>query len=95
MRILYGVHGYGRGHATRTLAVLPHLAARHHVLILAGGDAYQTISPAYQVVRIPTLAFAYNQGPGPRRRSNRQTLRRNLPAVLDLLWQGPTFELVA
>src|SRR5262249_4918723 len=94
MRILYGVHGYGRGHATRTLAVLPHLAARHQLLILAGGDAYQTIAPDYPVVRIPTLGFAYSRGQGARRRSNWHTFRHNCPAILDLLWGGPTSALV-
>src|SRR5262249_24738292 len=94
MRILYAVHGYGRGHATRALAVLPHLAARHQLLILAGGDAYQIISSDCAVVRIPTLGFAYSAGKGARRRSNWQTLRYNLPAALDLLCGGPTFELV-
>ena len=94
MRILYGVHGYGRGHATRTLAVLPHLAARHQVLVVAGGDAYQTIAPDYPVVRIPTLGFAYNHGAGPRRRSNWQTFRHNFPAIMDLLCGGPTAALV-
>jgi uncharacterized protein (TIGR00661 family) len=94
MRILYGVHGYGRGHATRTLAVLPHLAAGHQLLVLAGGDAYQTIAPDYPVVRIPTLGFAYNNRKGPRGRSNWQTFRYNLPGVLDLVCAGPTSLLV-
>jgi UDP:flavonoid glycosyltransferase YjiC (YdhE family) len=35
MRILYGVHGYGRGHAVRSLAVLSELRLRHEVLVLA------------------------------------------------------------
>jgi uncharacterized protein (TIGR00661 family) len=94
MRILYGVHGYGRGHATRTLAVLPHLAAQHRLLVVAGGDAYQAIAPDYDVVRIPTLGFAYNHGNGPRRRSNWHTIRHNLSGVLDLVCGGPTLALV-
>jgi uncharacterized protein (TIGR00661 family) len=94
MRILYGVHGYGRGHATRTLAVLPHLVESHQLLILAGGDAFQTMSAEYPVVRIPTLGFAYDNGSGVRRRSNWQTLRHNLPALMDLLGGGPTFQMV-
>ncbi len=94
MRILYGVHGYGRGHATRALAVLPHLADAHQLLILAGGDAWQTIAPDYPVVRIPTLGFAYGTGAGARRRSNWQTLRQNLPALFDLLAGGPTFQMI-
>jgi uncharacterized protein (TIGR00661 family) len=92
MRILYAVHGYGRGHATRTLAVLPELARRYPLLCLAGGDAYTAIWPDFPVVRIPTLGFAYVRGTG--RVSNWQTLRRNLPAVLDLMCRGPVFETV-
>jgi uncharacterized protein (TIGR00661 family) len=94
MRIVYSVHGYGRGHASRTLAVLPYLMARHQVLILAGGDAFATIGSEHPVVRIPTMAFAYSQGSKSRRRSNWQTFKHNLPAALDLLWHGPTFQLV-
>ncbi len=93
MRIVYGVHGYGRGHASRTMAVLPHLVARHQVLVLAGGDAYQAMSPEYSVVRIPTLAFAYSKG-NKGRRSNWSTFWHNLPAFADLYCHGPTFRFV-
>ena len=92
MRIVYAVHGYGRGHATRTLAVLPDLARRHTLLCLAGGDAYTAIWPDFPVIRIPTLAFAYVPGTG--RVSSFATLRRNLPAILDLMCRGPVFESV-
>jgi uncharacterized protein (TIGR00661 family) len=92
MRILYSVHGYGRGHATRSLAVLPELARRHTLLCLAGGGAYTAIWPDFPVVRIPMLSFAYVPGTG--RVSKWQTLRRNLPAVLDLMCRGPVFETV-
>jgi uncharacterized protein (TIGR00661 family) len=95
MRILYGVHGYGRGHATRTLAVLPHLCRSHQVLILAGGDAFSAFWPEYRVIRIPTLGFAYRQQAiGPRQRCNWLTFRRNFPALLDVLWRGPTFQMI-
>ena len=40
MRIAYGVMGYGRGHAMRTMSVLPALMAEHEVTVFAGGDAY-------------------------------------------------------
>jgi uncharacterized protein (TIGR00661 family) len=92
MRILYSVHGYGRGHATRSLAVLPELARRHTLLCLAGGGAYTAIWPDFPVVRIPMLSFAYVPGTG--RVSKWQTLRRNLPALLDLVCRGPVFETV-
>jgi uncharacterized protein (TIGR00661 family) len=95
MRILYGVHGYGRGHATRTLAVLPHLARHHQLLVLAGGDAFPAFWPEFSAVRIPTFGFAYSRrGQGPRQRSNWHTFRRNCPALLDLFWGGPTFDMV-
>jgi uncharacterized protein (TIGR00661 family) len=92
MRILYAVHGYGRGHATRTLAVLPDLARRWPLLCLAGGDAYAAMWSDFPVVRIPTLRFSYVPGSG--RVSTWQTLRRNLPALLDLVCRGPVFETV-
>ncbi len=92
-RIAYGVHGYGRGHATRSLAVLAELRRDHELLVLAGGDAHGTIAGEWPVLRMPTLGFAY--GPGTGRRSNWHTLRYNAPAVLDLWWRGPVFEMVA
>jgi uncharacterized protein (TIGR00661 family) len=92
MRIVYGVHGYGRGHATRALAVLPHLARRHQLLVLAGGDAHAAIAPDFPVMRIPTLGFAYGRKSG--QRSNWNTFRRNFPAALDLLLNGPVFGMV-
>jgi uncharacterized protein (TIGR00661 family) len=74
--------------------VFPYLAAHHQLLVVAGGDAYQAIAPDYNVLRIPTLGFAYNHGKGPRRRSNWQTLRHNLPGVLDAVCGGPTLAMV-
>jgi uncharacterized protein (TIGR00661 family) len=85
------VHGYGRGHATRALAVLPDLAQRHDLLILAGGEAHAALWPDFPVTRIPTLGYFYDDRG---RRSNWQTLKRNLPAVLDLLLRGPAFQAV-
>jgi uncharacterized protein (TIGR00661 family) len=92
MRIVYGVHGYGRGHATRALAILPELSRNHQVLILAGGDAHAAIHGDFQVHRIPTLGFAY--GPGTGKRSNFHTFRRNFSAIMDLKLRGPVFEMV-
>jgi uncharacterized protein (TIGR00661 family) len=92
MRILYGVHGYGRGHATRALAILAELARKHQLLVLSGGDGYSAIWPDFPVSRIPTLGFAYGRSSG--KRSNWQTFRRNLPGVLDLVLRGPVFEMV-
>lgn len=93
LRIVYAVHGYGRGHATRSLAVLAELSRQHEVLVLAGGDAYATMASSYPVVRIPTLGFAYGQSSGVR--SNWATLWHNAGAVLDLWCRGALLEMVS
>lgn len=91
MRIVYGVMGYGRGHATRTATVLPDLMARHEVLILAGRDAYHALAPDFPVIRIPTLGYRYGRRG---RRSLYLTAKENLPAVLDLMLRGPSLSMV-
>lgn len=90
-RILYGVHGYGRGHAARAQAVLPELMKRYDVRVLAGDDAYDQLSGDYDVVRIPVLR--YYHGPN-NRRSLWQTLRRNVPVIVDLLSDGAACRMV-
>ncbi len=90
--IVYGVHGYGRGHAARAQAILPELTKKYDVLVLAGDDAYEHLSKDYRVVRIPMLGyFKKNNG----RRSVWLTISRNIPPLLDLLVQGPIFQMVA
>ncbi|RMF81071.1 MAG: hypothetical protein D6744_07545 [Planctomycetota bacterium] len=91
MRIAYGVHGYGRGHATRALAVLPELRRRHALLILAGGDAYEALRNDYPVLQLPTLGYYYRRSGT---RSNYLTAKHNLPGVLDLMLRGPTLQMV-
>lgn len=91
LRIAYGIHGYGRGHAMRARAVLPELCERHEVLVLAGGDAFEALRHDFSVQRIPALAFHYRR---PGVISNWQTARRNLSAVLDLWFRGPALEMV-
>ncbi len=91
MRIAYGVHGYGRGHAARALAVLPELTRRHEVLVLAGGDAWRALSGDYPVVRIPYLAYHLNARG---RRSAWHTVRRAVPGLMDLNVRGPSLEMV-
>jgi uncharacterized protein (TIGR00661 family) len=86
MRIAYGVHGYGRGHATRALAVLTDLAERHSIQVFAGGDARGPLRGSFPVESTPTLAFAHHSDG---RRSSLRTLRKNLPLLRDLLLEGP------
>ncbi len=87
MRILYGVFGHGRGHATRALGVLPQLMERHEVLVVAGGDAYDTLVRAgHRVLRVGTVQYAY----GPRgERCLWQSAARNWRSVMDLTINGP------
>ncbi len=91
MRIVYGVFGYGRGHATRALGLLPDLLRRHEVLVLAGGDAHAALAPTFPVVDIPTLRFVYGRAG---KRSNPATVGANCGAVWDLLTEGPRFRLI-
>jgi hypothetical protein len=58
MRIVHGVHGYGRGHAVRSLAVLSALVRRHEVLVLAGRDAIPILA-GFPIVPIPGLGSCY------------------------------------
>lgn len=90
-KLLYGVHGYGRGHAARAQAVLPELTRRYDVLVLAGDEAWELLRNDYRVVRIPTLRYYHGRGG---RRSTWQTIRRNTHAVLDLLFGGPVVRMV-
>ena len=85
MRIAYGVHGYGRGHATRALAALEALGARHDIKVFAGGDAHDLLGARQPVTRVPCLGLSYRAG----RRDTWLTLFDNLPSLLDLLRRGP------
>lgn len=91
MRIVYGIHGYGQGHATRALSVLPALRRHHDLLLLAGGDAYHVLSQQFPVVRVPSIGYAYRAGGHV---SLPLTLVRNSPAMLDRLFHGAVFDMV-
>jgi uncharacterized protein (TIGR00661 family) len=83
MRIAYAVHGYGRGHAARSRAVLAELAARHEVLVLAGSDAVPLLS-GFPLVQIPCMGFAYHGT----RLSSARTLRENAGLLAALTCGG-------
>jgi uncharacterized protein (TIGR00661 family) len=61
VKIAYGVLGYGQGHATRALSVLPLLERHHDVMIFASGDAQRAIAPRYPVFEVPHLRYEYNE----------------------------------
>lgn len=68
-KIFVSMSGEGRGHATRMKAVVDCLSARHSIHILAPGDAYRLLAPAYAgtavtVREIPGLRFSYNAAGG-------------------------------
>ncbi|MFT4045143.1 MAG: glycosyltransferase family protein [Solimonas sp.] len=85
MRIAYGVMGYGRGHAMRTMAVLPALWAEHEVTVFAGGDAYEVLAPRFPTVRIPTIGYQYS---ATGTHSLPKTVSRNFAPMRDLLFGG-------
>ncbi len=90
-KILYGVHGYGRGHAARAQALLPELMKRHDVRILAGDDAYDQLSVDYDVMRIPVLRYYHGRD---NRRCPWETIRRNVPVLVDMLSDGEACRMV-
>lgn len=91
MKIIYGINGYGRGHVTRALGILPELLKDNEVLIFGGGHAYDFLSKKYNVKKIPSLKRFYREGES--YHSITLTIKENLPQLMELLtWEGPTFQ---
>ena len=91
MKIVYSIHGYGRGHAMRSMAVLPSLAKNHDVLVLAGAEAYDSIVGEYEIDRIPVLRFIHKKNG---QISPVRNLIHNTGAVLDAWGKGPLTEMI-
>jgi len=85
MRIAYGVMGYGRGHAMRTMSVLPALMRDHEVTVFTAGDAYEVLAPKFPTVRIPMVGYRYNAAG---RHSTVRTIAENLSPMADLMLHG-------
>ncbi len=85
MRIAYGVMGYGRGHAMRTMSVLPALMAEHDVTVVAGADAYEVLAPRFPTVRSPIIGYQYNTAGT---QSLGKTISKNFSPMSDLLFGG-------
>jgi uncharacterized protein (TIGR00661 family) len=75
----------------RASALLPHLVKRHEVLVLAGGEAHDTLGPDYSVVRVPIIGFRYNRRA---KISKYLTMKYNLPIFLDVRLGGATTSMV-
>jgi uncharacterized protein (TIGR00661 family) len=68
--------------------LLPELRRRHDVVILAGGDAYDALSPEHPVIPIPTLRYEYGADG---KRSLSRTLGENLKHVADVSLGGSAY----
>ncbi len=73
----------------RAMAVLPELTRRHDVLVLAGGDAYESLRHDYPVIRMPMMGYRYNRK---RKISPIATMKHMLPLLLDVWFHGPTLD---
>ncbi|MGQ0697974.1 MAG: glycosyltransferase family protein [Panacagrimonas sp.] len=89
MRIAWGVMGYGRGHAMRTMSVLPELMKEHEITVFTAGDAYEVLAPKFPTVRIPMIGYRYNDRGS---HSVPKTLSANLGPMADLMFSGPGIE---
>lgn len=89
LKIAYGVMGYGRGHATRTAAVLPTLMAHHEVRMFAGNDAYDALSSSFPTSKIPCIGYRYDSRG---KLSTPHTIIGNYPIVKDALFKGRFYQ---
>lgn len=85
MRIAYGVMGYGRGHAMRTMSVLPQLMLDHEVTVFTAQDAYEVLAPKFLTVRIPMVGYRYNAHGS---HSTLKTIAENFSPMADLMLHG-------
>ncbi len=93
-RILYGVQGEGRGHATRSLEVIRGLLEQGYtVKVLSGGDALPVLRQAgLHVTEIPLIRYQYSTSG---RLSPWRTVTANTPKALGLLCRtGIAYEVV-
>jgi uncharacterized protein (TIGR00661 family) len=92
VRIVYGVFGYGRGHATRSAAVLPALMERHDVTVFAGRDAEELLCDSFDCRPLPTIGYEYTDGG---RVSHALMIRRSGGLMADLFTKGKRFRALA
>ncbi|MGI8462554.1 MAG: glycosyltransferase family protein [Solirubrobacterales bacterium] len=88
MKILYGVNGEGRGHATRSQVAIDELLKRHDVRIVASGAAFEYLKDRLpKVEEVFGPSFALEEGEIKRLATVRQTVvgaGRDLPQSIRL-----------
>jgi uncharacterized protein (TIGR00661 family) len=89
VKLAYGVLGYGQGHATRALSVLPLLERHHEVMLLSSGDALHALSPRYRVYELPNIRYEYNPAGG---RCLVRTARAHWHTIADAVLGGPVLD---
>jgi len=92
MNIAYGIHGYGYGHATRSMAVIEGLQILgHSVTVFAGGRAIKLLDGLVEVKEVPCFAF-HQSTPG--KTDPFLTGLRNAPYAKDLIFRKRRYKKV-
>lgn len=94
MKIAYGVHGYGCGHATRSMPVIEALRkAGNEVIVFSGGQAYQLLlqQGLMDPKEVPCLSFHQTK---PGKTDATLSVIKNLPFMGDLIMRGPAYQAV-
>ena len=92
VRIAYGVHGYGKGHATRSEAMIRTLSKHHEILVFAGAQAYEHLSGLCPIVRVDSIGYAYsNSG----KASVVKTVAASAPVLYDYFFKGKNWKTVS
>ena len=92
-RVLYGVHGTGRGHAIRALTVARHFR-QHEFLFVTHGDGLRLLAPEFRTFTCPnpeTVVEAHHVALWPTVRSLAATLRASRGWVARLLTAAQAF----
>lgn len=92
MKVVYGIHGYGRGHASRALPIIRELLQRgHEVIAVAGGQAYEFIRDDVRTMKVDCFTFEQVEGT---KTDPVKTVRVNLPKYIKLLLRVQDYQAV-
>lgn len=92
MRVLYGVHGYGQGHASRALPIIRELIAEgHEVIAVAGGRAFDFLCKEVRTQKVD--CFTFEQSIGTKTDMVKTTLV-NFPKFVKLLFRVQDYQSV-